>query len=448
MLQFQNKPQHAAPSQAFAESITPLKKKPEHHGRMVDHRSETVAQRKLQASINPTGLPDTLKAGVEADQIGMQNMPIQRVKRQYLGEDSWSDRSFRWKPGAEQKWNRLEYLAERVNAYGDFDPKLTARREKYEKHSIGFSEADLYIKLYEYLFVDLFVSDLIDDVDVQKANDAQKTKDIVIVKRAYSRIEQEDKGDNLYTRLIVRAKNEQRFLDVIKRPLDPEVRSFARPLAGLLGIEVPASITPTTNALDQMSEKVTQDPNIEGCPSVDQLFEKFMKHGFQYDSRKYDLGEFFGIPGEEYEPETYLVGNCENMSDGFVELLKQYGYEASTEYVHREGQAPIILKLPHFIDSKIKGNIKIDGAISDYYLFSMHTAAFVNAKGKYYDPMAGEIYTDFQSKRSADFQIQEIGARGSNIKCTYKGQSGSLHQLKEDIMLGLTNWELVLDQNE
>lgn len=122
---------------------------------------------------------------------------------------------------------------------------------------------------------------------------------------------------------------------------------------------------------------------------VDELFISFCRQGFRYRT----FGGATNVLGNDRGP--HPEGSCLGLARAFADVLNAYEIEAEARTVRDEEDGKrFIVKLPKFIDGNVPGHIFHSGGLKKgYYMFSSHTAVWVESKQCFYDPMAVAIYS-------------------------------------------------------
>lgn len=160
---------------------------------------------------------------------------------------------------------------------------------------------------------------------------------------------------------------------------------------------------------------------------VDGLFAAFLGIGFGYDLGTAITSCVLGDDGHAKplrhgeKMRDAFGGNCIAMANAFAQILSEADILAKVVEVRKEepGKA-FVVHCPNFIDREVTGHIKKNGAIWNFhYLFTNHTAVWVNSVNKYYDPMAGTTYHNL-----SEAIVMELVAldKGDVYKGQYLGQ--------------------------
>mgnify|MGYP003289632096 CR=1 FL=1 len=161
---------------------------------------------------------------------------------------------------------------------------------------------------------------------------------------------------------------------------------------------------------------------------VDGLFKAFLGIGFCYDvgisiSACVLGNSVHSSPlGHGQRVRDNFGGNCIAMAHAFAEILEEADIRAKAVVVRKEepGKAFVVF-CPHFIDREVTGHIKKNGTMWNFhYLFTNHTAVWVPALNKYYDPMAGTTYNNLSE--AIEMELVALDGKGDVYKGQYLGQ--------------------------
>jgi hypothetical protein len=161
---------------------------------------------------------------------------------------------------------------------------------------------------------------------------------------------------------------------------------------------------------------------------VDGLFAAFLGIGFGYDLGTAVTSCVLGDDGHAKplrrgeKMRDAFGGNCIAMANAFAQILTEADILAKVVEVRKEepGKA-FVVHCPNFIDREVTGHIKKNGAIWNFhYLFTNHTAVWVNALNTYYDPMAGTTYHNLS--QAIVMELVALDGKGDVYKGQYLGQ--------------------------
>lgn len=173
-------------------------------------------------------------------------------------------------------------------------------------------------------------------------------------------------------------------------------------------------------------------PRISTRDMVDRLFGFFLGMGLGYDiglggpqSVLGNYAEAIGLrPGANMR--DYFGGNCIGLARAFAIVLDEADIPAEAVEVRRQraGKA-FVVNCPNFIDDQVRGHIYRSDAVWDrHYLFMNHTAVWVPALRRYYDPMAGTTYNNLSEK--IVMELDSVGGSENVWTGWYQGRRYTL----------------------
>ena len=183
---------------------------------------------------------------------------------------------------------------------------------------------------------------------------------------------------------------------------------------------------------------------------VDGLFNAFLGIGFGYSLGNPVSAAVLGDDGhaQPLQPHERMRdafgGNCIAMANAFAQILDEAQIAARVVEVRREepGKAFVVF-CPNFIDREVTGHIKKNGAIWNFhYLFTNHTAVWVTACNKYYDPMAGTTYNNLSE--AIEMELVALDHSGNAYKGQYLGQDYALTRTSEGAPGQFFKWDMQL----
>jgi len=183
---------------------------------------------------------------------------------------------------------------------------------------------------------------------------------------------------------------------------------------------------------------------------VDGLFHAFLGIGFGYSLGNPVSAAVLGDDGHAQPLRAHermrdaFGGNCIAMANAFAQILDEAQIAARVVEVRREeaGKA-FVVHCPNFIDREVTGHIKKNGAIWNFhYLFTNHTAVWVTACNKYYDPMAGTTYNNLNE--AIVMELVALDHDGNVYKGQHLGQDYVLTRTSEAAPGQFFKWDMQL----
>jgi hypothetical protein len=151
---------------------------------------------------------------------------------------------------------------------------------------------------------------------------------------------------------------------------------------------------------------------------VEELFRRFTQYGFSYHVGMGMSTILLGLSREYRRTDLangILQGNCVAYSRAFATVLAHFNISAEAREVRTEDQGAFVTKpVRNFLDATVQGNIRgRNGAIlPGRFLFTNHTATYVEGLRTYYDPMICRSYANFSSFIDNAWGLREIGNSG------------------------------------